>query len=128
MPAAGESMGANDDPHKTGFLQLRVALCGHHAACRRAYDDVKAARVAGANMIITKPLSPKGLYDRLVWVAFDTRAFVESKTLRNRTGASRSRSSRTVRAAARATCWSRAGPTAAPACRRTRSTRCCRCP
>ena len=41
---------------------------------------VKAARDAGANMIITKPLSPKGLYDRLVWVAFDTRPFVESKT------------------------------------------------
>jgi two-component system chemotaxis response regulator CheY len=41
---------------------------------------VKAARDAGANMIMTKPLSPKGLYDRLVWVAFDTRAFVESKT------------------------------------------------
>jgi CheY-like chemotaxis protein len=41
---------------------------------------IKAARDAGANMIITKPLSPKGLYDRLSWVAFDTRAFVESKT------------------------------------------------
>jgi CheY-like chemotaxis protein len=41
---------------------------------------VKAARDAGANMIITKPLSPKGLYDRLAWVAFDARAFVESKT------------------------------------------------
>ena len=41
---------------------------------------VKAARDAGANMIITKPLSPKGLYDRLAWVAFDTRAFAESKT------------------------------------------------
>ena len=41
---------------------------------------IKAARDAGANMIITKPLSPKGLYDRLVWVAFDTRPFVESKT------------------------------------------------
>ena len=41
---------------------------------------VKAARDAGSNMIITKPLSPKGLYDRLVWVAFDTRPFVESKT------------------------------------------------
>jgi CheY-like chemotaxis protein len=41
---------------------------------------VKAARDAGANMIITKPLSPKGLYDRLVWVAFDARPFVESKT------------------------------------------------
>ncbi len=41
---------------------------------------VKAARDAGANMIITKPLSPKGLYDRLVWVAFDSRPFAESKT------------------------------------------------
>lgn len=41
---------------------------------------IKAARDSGANMVITKPLSPKGLYDRLAWVAFDTRPFVESKT------------------------------------------------
>lgn len=41
---------------------------------------IKAARDAGANMVIMKPLSPKNLYERLVWVAFDTRPFVESPT------------------------------------------------
>jgi two-component system chemotaxis response regulator CheY len=41
---------------------------------------VKAARDAGTNMIIMKPLSPKTLYERLVWVSFDSRAFVESPT------------------------------------------------
>jgi CheY-like chemotaxis protein len=41
---------------------------------------VKAARDAGANMIITKPLSPKGLHDRLVWVAYDNRDYVETPT------------------------------------------------
>lgn len=41
-------------------------------------STVKAARDAGANMIIMKPLSPKNLYERLVWVAFDARAFVET--------------------------------------------------
>jgi CheY-like chemotaxis protein len=40
---------------------------------------IKAARDTGANMVITKPLSPKGLYDRLSWVAFDTRPFVETR-------------------------------------------------
>jgi CheY-like chemotaxis protein len=41
-------------------------------------STIKAARDAGANMIITKPLSPKGLYDRLVWVAYDNRDYVET--------------------------------------------------
>lgn len=43
-------------------------------------STIKAARDAGANMVIMKPLSPKNLYERLVWVAFDTRAYVESPT------------------------------------------------
>ena len=41
---------------------------------------IKAARDAGANMIIVKPISPKSLYERLTWVAFDTRPFVETPT------------------------------------------------
>ena len=40
----------------------------------------KEARDAGANMVIMKPLSPKILFERLVWVAFDARAFVETPT------------------------------------------------
>src|SRR4051812_5272359 len=39
---------------------------------------IKAARDAGANMIIMKPLSPKSLHERLTWVAFDARPFVET--------------------------------------------------
>ena len=31
-------------------------------------------------MVITKPLSPKSLYSRLAWVAFDARGFVETPT------------------------------------------------
>lgn len=40
----------------------------------------KEARDAGANMIIMKPLSPKILFERLVWVTFDARSFVETPT------------------------------------------------
>jgi two-component system, chemotaxis family, chemotaxis protein CheY len=43
-------------------------------------STIKAARDAGANMIIMKPLSPKNLFERLVWTAFDARAFVETPT------------------------------------------------
>jgi two-component system chemotaxis response regulator CheY len=43
-------------------------------------STIRTARDVGANMVITKPLSPKNLYERLAWVAFDPRAFVESPT------------------------------------------------
>jgi two-component system, chemotaxis family, chemotaxis protein CheY len=43
-------------------------------------STIKAARDAGANMIVMKPLSPKNLHERLQWVAFDARAFVETPT------------------------------------------------
>jgi CheY-like chemotaxis protein len=43
-------------------------------------STIKAARDAGANMVITKPLSPKSLFERLVWVTFDPRGYVESPT------------------------------------------------
>lgn len=43
-------------------------------------STVAGARDAGANMVIMKPLSPKMLFERLVWVASDTRAFVETPT------------------------------------------------
>ncbi len=41
---------------------------------------VKSARDVGANMVIAKPMSPASLYDRLTWVAFNPRQFVESAT------------------------------------------------
>jgi two-component system chemotaxis response regulator CheY len=39
---------------------------------------VAQARDCGANMIVVKPVSPSSLYDRLAWVAFNTRKFVDS--------------------------------------------------
>jgi two-component system chemotaxis response regulator CheY len=40
---------------------------------------IKQARDAGANMVIAKPVSPKSLYDRLAWVAFQPRQFVDTE-------------------------------------------------
>ena len=39
---------------------------------------IKQARDAGANMVIAKPISPANLYDRLSWVAFNPRKFVDT--------------------------------------------------
>jgi two-component system, chemotaxis family, chemotaxis protein CheY len=39
---------------------------------------IKAARHCGANMVIAKPMSPTSLYDRLTWVAFHSRNYVEA--------------------------------------------------
>jgi two-component system, chemotaxis family, chemotaxis protein CheY len=41
---------------------------------------VKAGRDAGANMVVAKPLSPASLYDRLAWVAFNPRQFIDTET------------------------------------------------
>ncbi|MES1155912.1 MAG: response regulator, partial [Pseudorhodoplanes sp.] len=41
---------------------------------------IKEARDAGANMVIAKSMSPKNLYDRLVWIAFSPRNFVDTTT------------------------------------------------
>jgi CheY-like chemotaxis protein len=40
---------------------------------------VSNARDCGANMVLVKPVSPSSLYDRLVWIAFNARKFVDSK-------------------------------------------------
>ena len=40
---------------------------------------IKSARDAGANMVIAKPMSPKSLYDRLAWIAFSSRNFVDTE-------------------------------------------------
>jgi two-component system, chemotaxis family, chemotaxis protein CheY len=42
--------------------------------------SVKLARDAGANMVIAKPMSPATLYDRLAWIAFNPRQFVDTPT------------------------------------------------
>ena len=41
---------------------------------------VKSARDCGANMVIAKPMSPSSLYERLTWVAFHPRKFIETAT------------------------------------------------
>jgi two-component system chemotaxis response regulator CheY len=41
---------------------------------------VKRARDAGTNMVIAKPMSPASLYDRLSWIAFNPRPFVDTAT------------------------------------------------
>jgi two-component system chemotaxis response regulator CheY len=41
---------------------------------------VKEARDSGANMVVAKPMSPTTLYDRLVWIAFDRRQFIDCPT------------------------------------------------
>jgi len=40
---------------------------------------VANARDCGANMVLVKPVSPSSLYDRLVWIAFNPRKFIDSK-------------------------------------------------
>ncbi len=41
-------------------------------------STIKRARDVGANMVIAKPMSPMSLYDRLAWIAFNPRPFVDS--------------------------------------------------
>jgi two-component system chemotaxis response regulator CheY len=41
---------------------------------------IKNARDAGANMVVAKPLSPASLYDRLAWIAFKPRQFIDTAT------------------------------------------------
>ena len=41
---------------------------------------VKNARDAGANIVVAKPMSPSGLYDRLGWIVFNPRPFVDTAT------------------------------------------------
>jgi two-component system, chemotaxis family, chemotaxis protein CheY len=38
---------------------------------------VKSSRDAGANMVVAKLMSPNILYDRLCWIAFHSRSFVD---------------------------------------------------
>ena len=39
---------------------------------------VAKARDCGANMVVVKPMSPSKLYDRLAWIAFNPRKFIDS--------------------------------------------------
>ena len=41
---------------------------------------IKNARDAGANMVVAKPISPNSLYDRLGWIAFNPRPFIDTES------------------------------------------------
>jgi CheY-like chemotaxis protein len=41
-------------------------------------STIQRARDAGANMVIAKPMSPMSLFDRLAWIAFNPRPFVDA--------------------------------------------------
>ena len=41
---------------------------------------VKQARDAGANMVVAKPMSPSSMYERLSWIAFNPRPFIDTAT------------------------------------------------
>jgi two-component system, chemotaxis family, chemotaxis protein CheY len=43
-------------------------------------SSIAQSRDAGANMVIAKPMSPKNLYDRLTWIAFTPRHFVDTES------------------------------------------------
>jgi len=47
----------------TGYTQLRM---------------VAAARDGGANIVVKKPVAPKTLFDRIVWIARTARPFIET--------------------------------------------------
>jgi two-component system chemotaxis response regulator CheY len=41
---------------------------------------VREGRDVGANMVVAKPLSPANLYDRLAWVAFNPRQYIDTES------------------------------------------------
>ena len=43
-------------------------------------STVRGARDAGANMVVAKPISPSSLYDRLSWIAFNPRNFIDTSS------------------------------------------------
>lgn len=49
-----------------------ILICGHVRT-----SDVSRARNTGANFVVTKPLSPSILLQRILWIARDKRPFVE---------------------------------------------------
>ena len=52
-----------------------IIICGHTQTSK-----VHKARDCGANFILAKPLTPKIVMDRIVWVAKEGRAFIECES------------------------------------------------
>jgi two-component system, chemotaxis family, chemotaxis protein CheY len=55
---------------------LPILLLSSHTSPRVVTD----ARNAGTNMVLTKPFSPATLYERLAWIAFHPRQFIDCPT------------------------------------------------
>ena len=64
--------GKTDNEHRTIPILIM--------ASNSRESTIKQARDAGANMVIAKPISPANLYDRLSWVAFNPRKFVDTES------------------------------------------------
>jgi CheY-like chemotaxis protein len=73
MPAAELIVWIRRNANKTLRYQPILVLSGY-----TQLGMVRAARNAGAHLVIRKPISPQTLFDRLVWVAGFDRPFVET--------------------------------------------------
>lgn len=62
-----------EDNHNPNRHTPVIVLTGHAQA-----RNVQRARDCGANLVLAKPISPKMIYDRLLWIAEDPRSFVLS--------------------------------------------------
>ncbi|MGO9701953.1 MAG: response regulator [Xanthobacteraceae bacterium] len=72
LPLTSTIRGKTDNEHRTIPILIM--------ASDSRESTIKHARDAGANMVIAKPISPANLYDRLSWVAFNPRKFVDTAT------------------------------------------------
>jgi CheY-like chemotaxis protein len=60
-----------EDNHNPNRFTPVIVLTSHAQV-----QTVERARDCGANFVLAKPISPKLLYDRLLWIAEDPRPFV----------------------------------------------------
>lgn len=60
----------------TQMRRIPVVMLTSHAATSR----VNKSRDCGASFVVTKPLTPTVLLQRIVWLAADEREFIESET------------------------------------------------
>ena len=72
LPLTRAIRGKKDNEHRT------IPILVMSSDSRES--TIKLARDAGANMVIAKPLSPASLFDRLSWIAFNPRKFVDTET------------------------------------------------
>jgi len=75
-------------PTAGGLAFIRSIRRNHENPCRTIpilvitgdtrTSVIKEARDSGANMVVAKPMSPATLYQRLAWVAFNPRKYVDT--------------------------------------------------